>query len=38
EAMKMETTLFAESNGRIAKIHVQAGDILAVDAVILDFE
>ncbi|HTV34365.1 MAG TPA: acetyl/propionyl/methylcrotonyl-CoA carboxylase subunit alpha [Methylocella sp.] len=36
EAMKMETALRAEADGTIAKIHVQSGDILAVDAVILD--
>jgi len=38
EAMKMENTLRAEKKGVIAKIHCEAGDNLAVDAVIMDFE
>ncbi len=38
EAMKMENTLRAERKGVIAKIHCEAGDNLAVDAVIMDFE
>jgi len=36
--MKMENTLRAEKKGVIAKIHCEAGDNLAVDAVIMDFE
>ena len=38
EAMKMENTLRAEKKSIIAKIHCEAGDNLAVDAVIMDFE
>jgi propionyl-CoA carboxylase alpha chain len=38
EAMKMENVLRAERKGRVAKIHAKAGDSLAVDAVILEFE
>ena len=38
EAMKMENTLRAEKKGVIAKIHCKAGDNLAVDEVIMDFE
>jgi propionyl-CoA carboxylase alpha subunit len=37
EAMKMENVLKAEKNGIVKKIHVKAGDSLAVDAVILEF-
>jgi propionyl-CoA carboxylase alpha chain len=38
EAMKMENVLRAERRGRVAKVHAKAGDSLAVDAVILEFE
>jgi propionyl-CoA carboxylase alpha chain len=38
EAMKMENVLRAERDGRIALIRANAGDSLAVDQVILEFE
>ena len=38
EAMKMENTLRAEKKGVIAKINAAAGDNLAVDEVIMEFE
>jgi len=38
EAMKMENTLRAEKKAVVAKIHCKAGDNLAVDEVIMDFE
>jgi propionyl-CoA carboxylase alpha chain len=38
EAMKMENILRAEKTGTIGKIHAKAGDSLAVDAIILEFE
>jgi propionyl-CoA carboxylase alpha chain len=38
EAMKMENVLRAERDGKVEAIHVKAGDSLAVDAVILEFE
>ncbi len=38
EAMKMENILRAERRGRVSKISVSAGDSLAVDEVILEFE
>ena len=38
EAMKMENILRAEQDGVVIKINAGAGDILAVDAVILEFE
>jgi propionyl-CoA carboxylase alpha chain len=38
EAMKMENILRAERDGVIAKISARAGDRLAVDQVILEFE
>ena len=38
EAMKMENTLRAESKCVIAKINAAAGDNLAVDEVIMEFE
>ena len=38
EAMKMENILRAERNGTVARIHATAGDSLAVDAVIMEFE
>ena len=37
EAMKMETAVRAEFDATVAKIHVQPGDTLAVDAVIMTF-
>ncbi len=38
EAMKMENILRAEKRGTVAKVNAQAGDSLAVDDVILEFE
>ncbi len=38
EAMKMENILRAERKGRVSKISVSAGDSLAVDEMILEFE
>jgi propionyl-CoA carboxylase alpha chain len=38
EAMKMENTLRAEKKSVVAKINCEAGDNLAVDAVIMNFE
>ncbi len=38
EAMKMENVLRAERDGTIAKIHAKAGDSLAVDQTILEFD
>nr|WP_306268618.1 acetyl/propionyl/methylcrotonyl-CoA carboxylase subunit alpha [Pararhizobium sp. IMCC3301] len=38
EAMKMENVLRAERDGVISAIHASAGDSLAVDAVIMEFE
>ncbi|WGJ16654.1 acetyl/propionyl/methylcrotonyl-CoA carboxylase subunit alpha [Methylocapsa sp. D3K7] len=38
EAMKMETAVCAEFDATVAKIHVQPGDILASDAIIMTFE
>ena len=38
EAMKMENVLRAERKGRVAKVNAAAGDSLAVDEVILEFE
>jgi propionyl-CoA carboxylase alpha chain len=38
EAMKMENVLRAERDARIARIDAKPGDILAVDAVIMEFE
>ncbi|MEL6169154.1 MAG: acetyl/propionyl/methylcrotonyl-CoA carboxylase subunit alpha [Pseudomonadota bacterium] len=38
EAMKMENILRAEKKGRVAKINAEAGDSLAVDDVIMEFE
>ena len=38
EAMKMENTLRAERKGRVSKVRAGAGDSLAVDDVILEFE
>jgi len=38
EAMKMQNILRAESDGVVAAIKVKAGESLAVDQVILEFE
>jgi propionyl-CoA carboxylase alpha chain len=38
EAMKMENILRAERKAKVAKINAKAGDSLAVDAVIMEFE
>ena len=38
EAMKMENILRAEKSGTVGKLHAKAGDSLAVDAVILEFD
>jgi propionyl-CoA carboxylase alpha chain len=38
EAMKMENLLRAERDGKVAKLHAQPGDSLAVDQAILEFE
>jgi propionyl-CoA carboxylase alpha chain len=38
EAMKMENTLRAETKAVVGKIKAAAGDNLAVDAVIMEFE
>ena len=38
EAMKMENILRAEKKGTVSKINASAGDSLAVDDVIIEFE
>ena len=38
EAMKMENILRAERTGRVGTIKASAGDSLAVDDIILEFE
>ena len=38
EAMKMENILRAERDGKVKKVAAKAGDSLAVDAVIIEFE
>jgi len=38
EAMKMENTLLAERDGKVSKIHFEAGASLAVDDIILELE
>ena len=38
EAMKMENILRAEKKGTVSKINAGAGDSLAVDDVIMEFE
>ena len=38
EAMKMENILRAEKGATVSKLHAKAGDSLAVDAIILEFE
>jgi propionyl-CoA carboxylase alpha chain len=38
EAMKMENVLKAEKRARVARVRVAAGAVLAVDAVIMEFE
>ena len=37
EAMKMENVLRAERDGRIARLHAEAGASLALDQAILEF-
>jgi propionyl-CoA carboxylase alpha chain len=36
--MKMENILRAEKGATVSKLHAKAGDSLAVDAIILEFE
>ncbi|MEO5807548.1 acetyl/propionyl/methylcrotonyl-CoA carboxylase subunit alpha [Devosia sp.] len=38
EAMKMENVLKAQKRARVSKVHAKAGDVLAVDQVMLEFE
>ncbi len=38
EAMKMQNVLHAEREGIVKTIHCKAGDVLAVEAVIMDME
>jgi propionyl-CoA carboxylase alpha chain len=38
EAMKMENILRAEKKGKVSKVNAAAGDSLAVDDVIIEFE
>jgi propionyl-CoA carboxylase alpha chain len=38
EAMKMENVLKAQKRARVAKVHVAAGAVLAVDQIIMEFE
>ena len=38
EAMKMENILKAEKKGVVSKVNAAAGDSLAVDDIILEFE
>jgi propionyl-CoA carboxylase alpha chain len=38
EAMKMENILRAERDGKVKKVNAKAGDSLAVDQVIVEFE
>ncbi len=38
EAMKMENVLRAERDATVARLAVEAGDTLAVDDVIMEFE
>ncbi|MCL4124873.1 UNVERIFIED_CONTAM: hypothetical protein GTU68_007541 [Idotea baltica] len=38
EAMKMENVLRAERDATISAVHAAAGDSLAVDAIIMEFE
>ncbi|MGQ5700912.1 acetyl-CoA carboxylase biotin carboxylase subunit [Sandaracinobacteroides sp. A072] len=38
EAMKMENILRAEKSSTVSKMHAKAGDSLAVDAIIMEFE
>jgi len=38
EAMKMENVLYAEQDGVVAKVLAKAGDSLAVDQPIIEFE
>ena len=38
EAMKMENVLRAERDWMVSKVHASAGDSLAVDQIIVEFE
>ena len=38
EAMKMETTVFAEADGTVAKIHVSPGDEVETKDLLLEIE
>lgn len=38
ESMKMENNILAERNGKIVKIHIQAGQSILQDAVLFDIE
>ena len=38
ESMKMENNILAERNGKILKIHVQAGQSILQDAILFDIE
>ena len=38
EAMKMENVFKAEKKGKVKKVNVVAGDSLAVDDIIIEFE
>ncbi len=38
EAMKMQNVLHAQREGIVKKIHCKDGDVLEVDAVIMDME
>ncbi len=37
EAMKMENALRAERDGIVTRVHAKAGDVVAVDALIMEF-
>jgi propionyl-CoA carboxylase alpha chain len=37
EAMKLENVLLAERDGTVTRVHPKAGDVMAVDAVIMEF-
>jgi len=37
EAMKMENVLRAERDGIVTRVHAKAGDVVAVDAPIMEF-
>ncbi len=38
EAMKMENVLVAEKRAKVKLLHIEVGDVLAVDGVIMEFE